>query len=71
MIRVYKYIDSLVDFDREVGFWSGAKQVWEDLNDDQRAEAEQIFNDLFYEDESLSETEINDWVWFELPDLIR
>lgn len=71
IIKVYKLIDSLQDFNNCVGFWGGAKSVWENLNDDQRTEAEILFTETFIDNENYSEVEINDWVWFDLPDMLE
>lgn len=58
-MRVYKEISNSYDFD----FWSGAKETVEYLTN---SEVEEIFSML--EDcypEGMSETELNDFFWFE------
>lgn len=58
MLKVYKEID-LCDFE----FWGGAKDVAEYLEDDDFDIIENYLVDSG--DEYITETEINDFVWFE------
>lgn len=59
-------IDDLDDF-----FWSGARDRWNDATDDQKKE---VWNRIqewadCRENDLLSDTEINDLVWFECDDI--
>lgn len=55
--------DDLDDF-----FWSGARDRWIDATDDQRERVWDLIQDIFT-DEIPSETEVNDFVWFECDDI--
>jgi len=75
-MRAYYIIESLQDFEMTIGFWGGAHQVWLELmdDDDKMEAAEQLFQDYFNsndDDDCASITLINDWVWFDLPDLLE
>ena len=75
-MRAYYLIESLQDFEMTIGFWAGAHQVWLELmdDDDKMEAAEQLFQDYFEsngDDDFASITTINDWVWFDLPDLLE
>ena len=58
MLKIYNEID-LCDFE----FWGGATEVAKYLDDDDFAVIENYFLECY--DEYLTETEINDFVWFE------
>ena len=59
-MRIYKEIDSLLDFEP----WGGAKSTWEKLVDRDCAERAIEMIEEFYP-EGLSETALNDILWFE------
>lgn len=59
-MRIYKEIDSLLDFEP----WSGAKSTWKKLVDYDCAErAIEIIGECY--PEGLGETAFNDILWFE------
>ena len=60
-----------VDFDIEnFEFWSGAKDVFDRcVQEDKLEDLERLIEDTFYGSVP-SETEINDFVWFDAADLI-
>lgn len=64
-----KEIESVRYFD----FWGGAEQVANQINS--RDDADKIWNDLdeYFSnfDEVPSETEVNDFVWFEAEDYLK
>ena len=51
--------------------WSGAVQVCQEIiNQDREAEAMCLIEEIFYE-ATPSSTELNDFIWFELGDLMH
>lgn len=60
-----------VNFDIEnFEFWSGAKDVFERcVQEDKVEELERLIEDVFCDSEP-SDVDINDFVWFDAPDLI-
>ena len=60
-----------VDFDIEnFEFWAGAKDVLNRcVQEDKLEELERLIEDVFCDSEP-SDTEINDFVWFDAEDLI-
>ena len=61
-MKVYKEIDSVEEF----GFWSGAKDTFDDIVKAGRLKTFwQYIKDTFFDCEYVSETELNDFVWFE------
>lgn len=54
-------------------FWGGAKPVIEELKaQDRMKEAQGLMEDLSqYEEEPMTETQVNDLVWFDLPELME
>lgn len=67
MIEVVKEIE-LAEFP----FWAGAKGVAEEINRNEEAQAcwEYLEEYLGYSGESWTETDVNDFVWFEAYDLL-
>lgn len=51
-------------------FWSGARDRWEDATDDQKKRVWDLIQDVF-SDDIPTETEINDFVWFECDDIFN
>ena len=61
-MKVYKEIDSAEEF----GFWSGAVDTYNDIVDaNKENEFWDLLEEMFSNRECVSETEINDFVWFE------
>ena len=61
-MRVYKEIDSAEKF----GFWSGAVSTYNNIVDaDKENEFWDLLEEIFSDREYVSETEINDFIWFE------
>ena len=61
-MKVYKEIDSAEEFE----FWSGAVDTYNDIVDaDKENEFWDLLEETFSDMECVSETEINDFVWFE------
>lgn len=60
-----------VDFDvNQFGFWAGAKDVYSRILEDDRAdELQELITEVFY-DHTPSDTEINDFVWFDVEDIM-
>lgn len=46
-------------------FWSGARDTIEELTKDEIKEIEAILEELDVDDEGMSDTEVNDFFWFE------
>lgn len=57
---------TLEDFDSLVGFWSGAKDRWDDYNEEQKAYLEEIASECEFD----TLTQVNDFVWFDADDLL-
>lgn len=58
-----------VEFDpRDFEFWGGAKERMDSATDEQREEVHDRIEILCYEQEC-SQTDINDFVWFECDDI--
>lgn len=53
----------------EFEFWGGAFEVAHHATEEQMAAIEERLESIFY-DEIPSETEINDFVWFECDDIV-
>ena len=51
-------------------FWSGAKDRWDDATDDQKERVWDLIQEVFM-DEIPTETEVNDFVWFECDDIFN
>lgn len=63
-----------VEFDiNQFNFWGGAKGTIAELEaQDRMKEAQGLIEDLSqYEEEPMTETQVNDLVWFELPDMME
>lgn len=61
-MKVYKEIDSAEEF----GFWSGAVDTYNDIVDaNKENEFWDLLEEIFSDREYVSETELNDFVWFE------
>lgn len=61
-MKVYKEIDRAEEFE----FWSGAVDTYNDIADaDKENEFWDLLEEMFSDRECVSETEINDFVWFE------
>lgn len=62
-----------VDFDVNVfPFWSGAKQRVDELDYDQLQKLGRYIEETFsYDEEAPTDTEINDFVWFECDDFLE
>ena len=61
-MKVYKEVYGSHDFD----FWSGAVDTYNDIVDaDKEDEFWDLLEETFSDMECVSETEINDFVWFE------
>lgn len=51
-------------------FWSGARDRWNDATDDQKERVWDLIQEVFA-DEIPTETEVNDFVWFECDDIFN
>jgi len=51
-------------------FWSGARDRWNDATDDQKERVWDLIQDVFM-DEIPTETEVNDFVWFDCDDIFN
>lgn len=51
-------------------FWSGARDRWNDATDDQKERVWDLIQEVFAE-EVPTETEVNDFVWFECDDIFN
>lgn len=61
---IVRYLDDLRAFD----YWSGAKDVADKLFETHRwNEVEALLDGV----EMMSETELNDFLWFDVPDLLN
>lgn len=61
-MKVYREIDNLYDFD----FWSGAEDTFNDIVRAGRVKTfGQYIKDVFADYEYVSDTQLNDFVWFE------
>ena len=61
-MKVYKEVSGGYDFD----FWSGAEDTFNDIVKAGRVKTFwQYIKDTFFDCEYVSETELNDFVWFE------
>ena len=61
-MKVYKEIDSAEEFE----FWSGAVATYNNIvNADKEDEFWDLLEETFSDSECVSETELNDFVWFE------
>lgn len=61
-MKVYKEVSGGFNFD----FWSGAVDTYNDIVDaDKENEFWDLLEEIFSDREYVSETEINDFVWFE------
>ena len=58
-MKVYKEVSTRYDFD----FWSGARETVNYLTDEEIEEIFSILETCY--DEGISETELNDFFWFE------
>lgn len=66
-MRFIKECDTISDFD----FWGGAVEVWNAVMDHpQFDEIVEMLNNKF-DDELMDETEINDYIWFDLEEELR
>ncbi len=60
-----------LDFDDlDSFFWSGARDRWNDATDDQKERVWDLIQEVFAE-EIPTETEVNDFVWFECDDIFN
>ena len=60
-----------LDFDDlDSFFWSGARDRWNDATDDQKERVWDLIKEVFAE-EVPTETEVNDFVWFECDDIFN
>lgn len=61
-MKVYKEVWGSLNFD----FWSGAVDTYNDIVDaDKENEFWDLLEEMFSDKEYISETELNDFVWFE------
>jgi hypothetical protein len=61
-----------VDFDIDsFEFWSGARQVVEQLRKEDLLEDASVLIETAFEGETPTETQINDYVWFYLEDDLK
>ena len=51
-------------------FWSGARDRWNNATDDQKKRVWYLIQEVFAE-EVPTETEVNDFVWFECDDIFN
>lgn len=60
-----------VDFDvNQFGFWAGAKDVYSRILEDDRVdELQELITEVFC-DHTPSDTEINDFVWFDVENIM-
>ena len=65
------YVKREISFDDlERFFRSGAKQRWEGATDDQKERVWDLIQEVFM-DEIPTETEVNDFVWFDCDDIFN
>ena len=58
---------SLRDFDSMVGFWSGAKDRWDSMTEEEKDVMEEYAEGL----EFISLTQVNDFIWFDSDDILE
>lgn len=58
----------LFDFERMVGFWSGAKTNWDSYNEEQKEYLNQYACEMM---EFGSLTQVNDLIWFDGDDILK
>lgn len=71
VVKAVKYIDEFYEL-KDI-CWAGASDVLDMIEDEGlEDEAMQVINDYFdNEEEEIEETNLNDFIWFELEDIMK